>query len=128
MKRTALAIGLVLALMIPMSGCKPASSTTPAAAMVPGATNSFDGATYETLASLHAFVGSLTSQITAGTFTPTPAEKTLLNQMITDLDAAQVLYASYHSGAATQAAMQAALTQVQNDQTAYASSVTAGAK
>lgn len=128
MKRTTLAVGLVMAMAIPMSGCRTASVNTPPAALVPGALNTFDSTTYTALASLHAFVDSLNLQITAGTFTPTPAEKALLNQMITDLDAAQVLYASYHSGATTQAVMQTALTKVQNDQNAYNSSVTAGAK
>lgn len=125
MIRTAFAAVLFLALSV--TGCK-TTSTTPANAIAPGATSAFDSATYETLASVHGLVVSLTQQITAGSLVPTAAEKTALNQIITDLNAADIVYAAYHAGTLTQAQMQTSLTAVQNDQTALTTAITNGAK
>ena len=140
MKCTMMTVGLILAMMIPIGGCKTVTANTPPAAMVPGAQNEVDGTTYEVLVSLHAFVDSLSKQAAAGTFTPTPAEKILANQLILDVNATQILYAAYHGalveaakgnivpGAPTEAQVKASLAKATADQSAYAASVTAGAK
>jgi hypothetical protein len=109
-------------LLLPI-GCKTATSTTPPAALAPGALNVFDSATYEALAAAHAF--ALSASTNAATLTVT--EKSDLNTFITALNAADILYAAYHSGAATQAQMQTSLNSVTTSQATFSASVT-GAK
>lgn len=126
MNRTFLSAILISGIFV--TGCKTPTSTTSANAIAPGATSLFDSATYESLASIHALVASLTQQISAGTLAPTSTEKAALNQIITDLNTADIAYAAFHAGVTTQAAMQSLLTTVQADQVALATAVTNGAK
>ena len=105
-----------------MIGCTAATSTTPPAALAPGATSAFDQATYQALAAAHAF--AISASTNAATLTA--GEKSALNTFITALNAADVLYAAYHGGSATQAAMQASLANVTTTQAAFSAAVTGG--
>jgi hypothetical protein len=98
-------------------GCTVNSNPTPApATLAPGATSQFDSDTFRALATAHAFA----TQAASNPAVLTPTQKVVLNQFIVDLNAADVLYASYHAGVATQAAMQASLTTVTSDQAKFA--------
>ncbi len=107
---------IALALCLCLAGCK-ASTTTPPAALAPGAVNSFDQTAYQTLMTVQATLNSLSSSITndpklAGLKAP-------LNQAIGDYDLALVAWQTYHAAATTanQAAVAAAVTKVQADAT-----------
>lgn len=103
-----------------MLGCPSATSTTPPAALAPGALNQFDQSTYQALAAAHAFA----TTAAANGSSLSASQKAALNNLIQALNAADVLYAAYHSGAATQAAMQTQLNAVTTAQASYASAVT----
>lgn len=114
------AILLALALTIPLGtvGCKPATSTTPATAVAPGYTSPADQTMGEILAAAHGFYARIQADIAAGTYTPAPAEKTTLNNFASALNSAQIAYLAFHNGVGSQAAAQAAVNQVQTQQTA----------
>lgn len=106
-------------LFLLFAGCK-ASTTPPAAPLIPGALNSFDQTAYESLSAAHAFALSASTNSAS----LTAAEKSSLNAFITALNAADVIYAAYHAGTATQAQMTSALNSVSTAQASYATSVT----
>lgn len=110
----------LLAVCLCLAGCKAATVQTPTIALIPGAINSFDQTTYQTLVTAHSFA----QQAAANSSILTTAQKKVLNQFILDLNSADTLYAAYHALEATQAQMQASLTAVQTDQATFA----AGAK
>ena len=115
---------LVLAACLCLVGCATATAPTPPTApLIPGAANQFDQDTYRALATAHAF--AVQAQQNAVQNPVSATQKTILNQFITDLNAADVLYSAYHAGAATQASMQASLNQVKTDQANFS---TAGVK
>jgi hypothetical protein len=97
-------------------GCKPATSTTPPAALAPGALNSFDQTSYTALMAAQASLNSLNSSYKAN-----PAAlaslKTVLDQAATDYNVAELAWQTYHAAAtsANEAAVTAALTKVQTD-------------
>lgn len=105
-----------LLLVCLLAGCKAATVTTPPAALIPGATSQFDQDTYKALATAHAFAQQAASNPAALSTTA----KTILNQFIVDLNAADVLYSAFHAGQATVAQMQAALSTVTTDQSNFA--------
>jgi hypothetical protein len=115
---------LVLAACLCLVGCVTANSPTPPTApLIPGAANQFDQDTYRALATAHAF--ALQAQQNAVQNPISSTQKTILNQFITDLNAADLLYSAYHALQATQAQMQAALNTVKTDQANFS---TAGVK
>ncbi len=122
MKKT-LSIALSLCLGIPIFGCGAVKTSTPPAALAPGALNQFDSDTFRTLATAHAFAESAASNAPALTQT----EKVALNQFIKYLNLADTLYAAYHAGAATQQAMQTSMNAVNTSEASYTATIT-GAK
>lgn len=106
---------LCLPLALCLIGCPSTTSTTPPAVLAPGTHDAFDSASFETMASIHAFVQSAwTNRATLS-----PAQLTVLTQLKTDTDIADALQIAYHNGTATQAQVQPAITKAQTDQTAY---------
>ncbi len=85
-------------------------------APVPGSTNNFDSSAYQTLHTAHDIAQSLSSQAAAGSFKPSAAQKTVINQFIADLNVADTVYSAYHNGAATQAQTQTAIDKVTAEQ------------
>ena len=81
-----------------------------------GANNPFDQNTYQVLLTAHGIAQSLSDQAKNGTYTPTGTEKAAVNQFIVDLNAADILYAAYHGGTASQMDMQTAVNKVVSDQ------------
>jgi hypothetical protein len=115
-------IALGFCFLIPVAGCGAVKTSTPPASLAPGALNQFDSDTYRSLATAHAFAQSAAGN--AATLTPT--EKAALNQFIQYLNLADTLYVAYHSGAATQAAMQTALNAVNSSEASYTATITGG--
>ena len=115
MKRLAVAGCLAVALIFPV-GCKTATSTTPAAALAPGAVNQFDQTSYQTLLAIQATLNSLNASYKANP-TGLAALKGPLDQAATDYNLAYLAWETYHSAAtaANQAALTASLTKVQTD-------------
>jgi hypothetical protein len=110
---------LLFCLLLPL-GCRPATSTTPPAALTPGALNQYDQDFYLTLSAAHGFALSAAAQAQV----LSPAQKAALNQFITSLNAADLLYAEYHTGAATQASMQSSLNSVSTAEANYSKTIT----
>jgi hypothetical protein len=106
-----------------MGGCKAATATTAPAALAPGYLNAFDQTTGESLSSAHAFAASASSNAA----TLSASQKAALNVFINALDAAQIVYAAYHGGTATQAQVADALASVSTAQASFSTTVT-GAK
>jgi type IV pilus biogenesis protein CpaD/CtpE len=73
-----------------------------AARIHPGAANSFDSTTYDTLIVTHNVIESTKADLAAGKFTGTLAAnvKTALNALIEAYDVADQAYLTYHSAAA----------------------------
>lgn len=112
MKRFILILGLCL---LPMGGCKTASTTQP---LAPGYSNTADQQMGQILSGARAFYVSIQQQSAAGTLTLDPTVKVSLNDFGTSLNAAETVYLAYHNGQATQAAAQAAVNTVQTKQAA----------
>jgi multidrug resistance efflux pump len=104
-----------------LAGCHSTSSTTPPAALAPGAVNQFDQDSYAALMAAQASLNSLKTS-----YTNDPVNlaslKAPLNQAIQDYDLAELAYQTYHSAAAAgqatsaqQLAVTTALTLVQTD-------------
>ena len=111
---------LLLALIVPMAtvGCKPVTTNQTPQTLAPGYVNAADQTMGETLAAAHAFYVQIQSDVASGKYTPNPTERTTLNNFATALNSAQIAYLAFHNGLGTQAQAQAAVTQVQNQQTA----------
>lgn len=110
--------------LVPM-GCKSATSTTPPAALAPGALNSFDQSTYQTLMAFQAALNSLNASYKANP-TQLATLKTPLDQAATDYNIAELAWQTYHATATTanQQALSASLSTVQSDVTSLNSAVT----
>lgn len=104
------AVLLFGALMVPLSGCRAANSTTPPAALAPGALNQFDQDSYSSLMAAQAALNSLTTSV--ATDSNLAILKPTLNQAITDYDVAELAWQTYH--AAATAANQTAVTNALN--------------
>lgn len=105
MKRIILTFALVSALCF--AGCKPVKS-------IPGAINSFDGASYESLMVAQAALNTLKQD--APSIEPTvPQFKPVLNQAIQDYNIAEQAWQQYHAGKGSSAAVSAALATVATD-------------
>jgi hypothetical protein len=108
-----------------MAGCKAASSTTPPAALVPGAVNQFDQTSYATLMSVQAALKSLNASYAANP-TGLAALKTVLDQAAADYNLAELAWQTYHVAATTanQTAVTSAITKVQGDLTSATKAAT----
>lgn len=109
---------LFSAAAIEMSGCGAKANPTTPAQLAPGYANQADQQMGEILAGAHAFYVSIEQQVAGGSLTLTPEVKTGFNTFGTSLNAAQSVYLAYHNGQATQAAAQAAVNTVQQQQAA----------
>jgi len=109
---------LLFCLLLPL-GCRPATSNTPPAALAPGALNQHDQDFYTALSAAHGF--ALSAALQAEVLTP--AQKAALNQFIISLNAADLLYAAYHTGSASQSSMQSSLNSVSTAQANYSKTV-----
>jgi hypothetical protein len=112
MKRLILKAVFASTLFLPVVGCV----KNPVQAPIPGATSTFDSSAYQTLRTAHDIAKSLSDQAAAGTFHPSPVQKTAINQFIFDVNAADVTYAAFHNGTATQAQAKAAIDKVTAEQ------------
>lgn len=121
-------VALLLVPLLICVGCAKKTSTTTPAPPPAGSLNTFDATTNETLQSIHAFVASMVAQNNAGTVTLTPTQKQLLNQLVTDVNNADVIYQAWHAAGGTGATttVQAALTKAQTDQTSLNSAISGG--
>lgn len=106
---------LALAMALTSSGCKTSATAPP---LAPGYNNPADQQMGQILAGARAFYQSIQQQSAAGTMTLNPTEKMSFNAFGVSLNAADSVYLAYHNGQATQAAAQAAVTQVQSQQAA----------
>lgn len=111
-----IAFGILLSMHL-MIACAP-SANPPAQTLAPGYQNAADQQMGEILAGAHAFYVSIEQQVAGGSLTLTPEVKTGFNTFGTSLNAAQSVYLAYHNGTATQAAAQAAVNMVQQQQAA----------
>lgn len=109
---------LLLACLMPVSGCKEANANTPATALAPGYLNQADQEMGEALAAAHAFYARLAADAKAGTFVPSPTEKTAINSFGLALNVAQTTYIAYHNGQATLAQAQTDVNTMNAQQTA----------
>lgn len=94
MKRVLLALCLCI---IPI-GCKPATSNTPPAALVPGALNSFDQTSYQTLMAVQATLNSLNASYKSNP-TGLASIKSALDQATSDYNIAELTWQTYHAAA-----------------------------
>lgn len=111
-----------LVLCLALCGCGAVKSTTPPAALAPGAISQFDSDTYRALATSHAVAQSAAGNAAKLTTT----EKAALNQFIQYLNIADSLFVSFHRSLISQPEMQAALDNVTNSQAAYQATITGG--
>jgi len=115
---------LVLALAAGM-GCAKKTVTAP----LPGAINSFDQTSYQTLMDAQAAINAVKADAASGKVTLTATQKSVLNQAISDYDLAQASWSAYHSGAtADTAGLTSAINQIVADIAALASKIQSGGK
>ena len=133
---------LVLALLLilgslALTGCAKAPPTTPPAAPPPGtlncaivgqATCDFDHTTNVTLQTAHGGFASFVADNNSGKFVLTVGQKALLNQVVTDLNTADLIYQDWHNagGTGAQAPVKAAVSKVQAGQTALNAALQGG--
>jgi len=122
MKRLAFALLLAFGVM----GCtNPPAITPPPVALAPGYLNAADQQIGEALSGARAFYTHIQADIQKGTYTPTAAEKTALNNFATTLNTAQAAYIAYHANpnVVTEDAASNAVQAVQQQQTALQPSI-----
>jgi hypothetical protein len=114
MKKLALLAAYLALPLCLMTGCKTATTTTPP--LAPGALNSFDQTSYQTLMAVQAAYNSLLGSYKAN---PTGLAnlKAPLDQIAQDYNLAELAWQTYHAAAtaANQTAVTSALTKVQTD-------------
>jgi hypothetical protein len=120
MKRMILSLVAAICIL-PLAGCPSTSSTTPPAALAPGAVNQFDQTSYATLMAVQASLKSLNASYAANP-TGLAVLKPVLDQAAADYNLAELAWQTYHVAATTanQAAVTSAITKVQSDMTSAA--------
>jgi hypothetical protein len=119
-KLTLLLLSIVLA-----AGCS-TKSTQP---VLPGAINSFDQTSYQTLMDAQAAIGAVKADVAGGKFTLTAAQKTVFNQAIADFNVAEAAWQTYHAGATNNvAALTTAINQLVADVAAIATQIQGASK
>ena len=108
-----LVVSIALLAVLGSAACHKAVATAP----VPGAVNSFDSTMYRALMDAQAAINSFKTDVAGGKLTLSVTGKAVLNQVITDYDAANALWQSYHASGGTnpQAPVQNAITTLQTD-------------
>ena len=89
-------IAMVLVLAT-LAGCRH-NPATPATPVPPGAINQLDATSFRVLSDAQAAINSVKADVANGTVTLAPAQKTVLNQIISDYDVAEGLAQAYHAG------------------------------
>lgn len=125
-KKTAIILACILLPGLALSGCKPATNSTAPAAVAPGYQNATDQQLGEIIAGATGFYNRVQADIQAGKYQATSTEVTALNSFALTLNTAKIVYGQYHAGTATLAQAQAAVSQVQQQQTALQSTLTGG--
>jgi hypothetical protein len=116
---------LLACLALPLLGCPAANTTTPATALAPGFSSQADQTMDQVLVGAHTFYTTVQQDIASGKYTPSASEKVALNTFATALNTAQTIYINFHNGTATQAQAQTAVNNLQTQQTALQSTITA---
>jgi hypothetical protein len=120
--RKAQILTLVLAILAG-AGCAKQAVKAP----LPGAINSFDQMSYQTLMDAQAGINAVKADVSSGKVTLTAPQKTVLNQAIADYDIAQAAWHAYHSGAtADPAGLTSAINQIVADIAALATKIQGG--
>lgn len=96
--------GMLLGLMN-FQGCKPANAPLP-----PGAINTFDASSYQTLMTAQAALNALKADEAQA-----PQIAPYLNQAITDYNTAESAWQTYHASGSNSAGLTAALAQLSTD-------------
>ncbi len=97
--------GALLMTLLNFQGCKPANTPLP-----PGAINSFDASSYQTLMTAQAALNTLKQEEPQA-----PAIKPYLNQAITDYNTAETAWQTYHASGSNSAGLTAALAVLSTD-------------
>jgi lysozyme family protein len=114
---------LVVTLML--GGCAKQAVQAP----FPGAINSFDQVSYQTLMDTQAAINAVKADVASGKVTLTATQKSVLNQAIQDYDLAQAAWQAYHSGATSDTVgLTNAIDQIVADIAALASKIQSGGK
>lgn len=115
---------LILAVMLVTTGvttgCKAASSNTPPASLAPGYSSVADQTLGEGLAAVNAFVNQEKINYAEEAPVAQAAEKSLLNNLITATNIANVAYTAFHAGTGTLPEAQKDLTSAQSAQASLA--------
>src|SRR5271170_1228158 len=91
-----------------LTGCKPATSTTPPAALAPGYSSTDDQTLGQSLAALVGFITQEKANYAALNPTQQATEKPYLNSLIDATDIANAAYSAFHAGTGTLAQAQVA--------------------
>ena len=121
-------ISLLIVTMLFTAGCPKNGGTTIPTAAPTGSLNTFDATTNETLQAIHAFVASMVAQNNSGAITLTISQKALLNQLVTDVNTADVIYQAWHNagGTGATAPVSTAINKAQADQNALNTAIAGG--
>jgi len=122
-----LTLTLALAMCLSVVACAN-KTTTPPPAPPTGSLNSFDATTNQTLQAIHAFVGSMVAQNNSGAITLTATEKADLNQLVADVNAADLVYQAWHAagGTGATAPVQTAVSKAQTSQATLNTAIAGG--
>lgn len=120
-----LKIVLLLILAAGMFGC----ATKPASPTLPGAINSFDQTSYQTLMDAQAAIAAVKMDVSSGKITLTAGQKSVLNQAISDYNVAEASWQTYHAGATNNVAdLTAAINALVADVAAIATQIQGASK
>lgn len=112
---------LSIFLTLPIVGCHSTTATTPPAALAPGYSSQADQTLGQSLAAITAFRDQEKINYAGLSVTMQAQEKPYLNSLIDATNVANATYVAFHSGTATLAQAQSAMTAAQNAQTALTS-------
>jgi len=112
--------------LLGLPGCKTVTSSTAPQTLAPGYSNAADEAMGETLVGARNFYVTIQADVVSGKYTPSAAEKTVLNNFALALNSAELIYKAYHTGSATSAQAQAAVDAVTVQQSTIQATVTGG--
>ena len=122
MRKRSITLAVMVLVVAALIGC--ANQTKPAT-LPPGALNTFDATSYESLMGAQAVLNSVKADI--GKLPP--EAKPALNKAIASYNAAEAAWQAYHAaGGGNTAAVNAAITQAVADVAALVTAFTAGAK
>ena len=126
--KKALTLTLALAICLSVVGCAKKTTTSVPAAPPAGSLNTADATIDQTLEPIHAFVQSMVTQNNTGAIMLTAADKALLNQLVTDVNAADAVYLAWRTAGGTGSTTQVntAIAKAQADQTSLNASIQGG--